>query len=139
MAEIIYYLREYKPLPCGARIQWLTEDDCGKLNEHLVLCGQQPMADEKFRALYRQGIARYCLLYADGIPVTRGAVEPYSDEAWEAADIRTVRAFRSKGYAKDMLRFLSRIIQEHGKIVSCRTDEDNFAMQKVLEAIGFHK
>ena len=137
MAEILYKLKNYSDFPCKSNVTWLTENDMAKLNEHLILAGQKPGKDDYLREMQDKGIARYCLLYHHGIPVARGAVEPYSNEMWEAADIRTVRAFRNKGFAKEILRFLSRYIIEHGKIATCRTEEDNFAMQNVIKSIGY--
>ena len=137
MAEIIYQLTEYTDMPHQARIEWLTEADMTKMNEHLVLAGQKQRNDNWLREIYQKGIARYCLLYHDGFPIARGAVEPYSEEAWEAADIRTAKAYRSNGFAKEILRFLSRYIIEYGKIATCRTEEDNTAMQKVIKSLEY--
>ena len=123
--------------PMKHDIEWLSENDSEKLNAHLVLAGQKPMEDERYRALYRNGVARYCLLYNNGVPVARGAVEPYSEDAWEAADIRTAREYRRRGFAKEILRFLSREILAHKKIATCRTEEDNLPMQKVLQFVGY--
>ena len=106
-------------------------------NEHLILVGQQPGKDKWLREIYQAGIARYCLLYHDGLPVARGAVEPLNDNVWEAADMRIAKVYRGKGFAKEMLRFLSQYIIEHGKIASCRTEEDNEAMQAVIKSIGY--
>jgi len=137
MAEIVYQLSEYTAVPCRARIEWLGENDSALLNEHLLLAGQQPMKDRHFRKTYRKGIACYCLLWHDGLPVARGAVEPYSEQAWEAADIRTAVDYRGRGFATEILRFLTQYIITHGKIATCRTEEDNYAMQKAIAAVGY--
>jgi len=137
MAEIIHCLKSYDTVPCRSKIVWLTQEDAALLNEHLALCGQKPMAEKRFRDMYRKGTARYCLLYCDGVPAARGAVEPYSDEAWEAGDIRTARTYRGRGLAKEILRFLSAYIIEQGRTATCRTEETNIAMQKVMRAVGY--
>ena len=80
MAEIIYQLRQYTGAPHRSSIVWLGENEMGKFNEHLVLVGQQPGKDEWLKEIYQAGIARYCLLYHDGLPVARGAVEPLNDD-----------------------------------------------------------
>jgi len=139
MAEIRYQITRCKEAPCRSRIEWLGEDDSAKLNKHLVLAGQKPIKDKQFREMYRKGIARYCLLYHDGLPVARGAVEPYSEHAWEAADIRTANAYRGRGFAKEMLRFLTQHILAQGKIATCRTEEDSFAMQTVIKFVGYEE
>jgi len=138
MAEIIYQLKQYTDAPHQSNIVWLAENDIDKLNEHLILAEQKPSKDDDwFKEMYQAGVARYCLLYHDGLPVARGAVEPLSEQVWEAADIRTAKAYRSKGFAKEILRFLSQYIIEHGKIASCRTEEDNEAMHNVIKSIGY--
>jgi predicted GNAT family acetyltransferase len=137
MAEIIYQLRQYTGAPHRSSIVWLGENEMDMFNEHLVLVGQQPGKDEWLKEIYQAGIARYCLLYHDGLPVARGAVEPLNDDVWEAADMRIAKAYRGRGFTKEMLRFLSQYIIEHGKIASCRTEEDNEAMQAVIKSIGY--
>lgn len=137
-SEVMYLLREYHGVSCMSRIEWLTVDDIVKINKHLILCGQKPREGDWLREIYKNGTARYCLLYIDDIPVARGAVEPYCDAMWEAADIRVVREFRNRGLAKEILRFLCADILSHGKIVSCRTERDNIAMRSALDTIGFY-
>ena len=143
ISEILYQLTDFTDLNNSAgsdntRIEWLTENDSAKFNEHLVLAGQNPGDDKWFRGMYRNGTARYCLLYYNELPVARGAIEPYSEQSWEAADIRTAKDYRCKGFAKEILRFLSQsIIVEHGRIATCRTEKHNIAMQKVMNYIGY--
>jgi len=137
MAEILYKLEQSPAQPCSACIQWLNANDYKEFNRHLRLAGQKTHGRRIFKGYYDKGIARYCLLYCDGLPVARGAIEPYSEQAWEAADIRTAREYRNRGFAKEMLLFLSRYILEHGKTATCRTEEHNTAMQKVILSIGY--
>jgi len=137
MAEILYQLTHYSASLCRSYIEWLGENDMGKFNEHLVLAGQKPGNMDSLKNMYKDGITRYCLLYHDGIPVARGAVEPISEYMWEAADIRTAKEFRGRGFATEILRFLSYYIIAHGKIATCRTEEDNTAMEKVIKSVGF--
>ena len=139
MAAIFYQTTHCADLPCRSRIEWLGEDDCAKLNEQLALAGQKPLKEKLFREMYRKDLARYCLLYHEGVPVTRGAVEPYSPQAWEAGDIRTVPDWRGKGFAKEMLQFLTQYIISHGKTATCHTEDDNLAMQAVIEFTGYQE
>ena len=139
MAEIIYHLKQYTAAPHQSNIVWLGENDMDKFNQHLVLVGQQPGRDDWLKEMHDTGIARYCLLYHDGLPVARGAVEPLNADVWEAADMRTAKAYHGRGFAKEMLRFLSQYIIQHGKIASCRTEADNDAMQAVIKSIGYRE
>ena len=137
MAEIMHYMLVYEDIPCSSNVVWLTEHDVDKLNEHLLVCGQKPMKKRRYRKLYRDGLARYCLLYVDGVPAARGAAEPYSATAWEAGDIRVAQEYRGRGLAKEILRFLSPYIISHGVVATCRTEEHNIAMQKAMRAVGY--
>jgi len=139
MAEIIYHLTQYAAAPPQSNIVWLTAHDVVKFNEHLLLVGQTPSKESQFNTMVQVGGVRYCLLYHDGLAVARGAVEPLDNNVWEAADIRTAKAYRNRGFATEILRFLSQHIIEHGKIASCRTEEDNEAMRAIIEAIGYQQ
>ena len=138
-SEILYQLTGYTKSAGNSHIEWLTENDVVKFNEHLLLAGQKPITNELFRDMYRKGTARYCLLYNDNLPVARGAVEPLSEQTWEAADIRTAKDYRNKGFAKEILRFLSQYIIEHGKMATCRTEKDNIAMQRAIKSVGYKR
>jgi len=137
MEEILFELTDYTDTPHQSHIEWLTEHDTKKFNEHLILAGQEPMHDGWLREIYQQDLIRYCLLYHNGLPVARGAVEPYSKQAWEAADIRTAKTYRGKGFAKEILRFLSSYILEQDKTATWRTEEDNKIMQTIILSIGY--
>ena len=135
MVEIHYRLTSYDGQPCNSKIEWLDENNHEKFNAHLLLAGQGSISEDVFRGFYK--FARYCLLYHDGLPIARGAVEPISEQAWEASDIRTAKEYRGRGFAKETLRFLSRYIIENGKMATCYTEEDNIAMQKVIKSVGY--
>ncbi len=139
MAEIIYTLMHHAGAASTSRIEWLSEHDCDKFNAHLQLAGQKPIDEARYEAMYQKGIARYCLLYLDGLPVARGAIEPYSKRMWEAADIRVAPAYRGRGLATDILRFLSLAITKSGKTATCRTEEDNTAMRRAMARVGYQE
>ena len=71
MAEIIYQLKHYTDTSHQSDIVWLAENEMDKFNEHLTLVGQKPGKDDWLKEMYQAGIARYCLLYHDGLPVAR--------------------------------------------------------------------
>ena len=107
-------------------------------NEHLKLSKQNQIDDIKWldNLLYEESI-KYCILFHCDLPVARGAIEPYSDNAWEAADIRSADEYRGKGFAKEILSFLSKYIIENGRIATCRTEDDNHAMLNVIKSLGY--
>jgi len=80
----------------------------------------------------------YCAIFAEGRIVAMAAVEKYSDDKWETADVRVLRAERNKGYAKQICYFVTKYILEHGYSATCRTEDDNISMQRVIHALGFN-
>lgn len=81
----------------------------------------------------------YFQLYVDGIPAARGCIEKYSFEFWEAADIRTEKQFRGRGYGTLITAFLTDRIVGSGKTATCRTLPENAAMNRVIEKCGYRK
>jgi RimJ/RimL family protein N-acetyltransferase len=79
----------------------------------------------------------YCAIFADERIVGMAAVEKYSEDKWETADVRVIRSERNKGYAKQICYFVTKFILDSGHIATCRTEEDNIPMQKVIHALGF--
>jgi len=79
----------------------------------------------------------YCAAFADGDIVAMAAVEKYSDDKWETADVRVMRSERGKNYAKQICYFVTKFILDNGRIATCRTEEDNIPMQKVIHSLGF--
>lgn len=79
----------------------------------------------------------YCGLFKEGKMVARAAAEKYLDDKWETADVRVWCSERGKGFAKQICYFVTKFILENNKIATCRTEEDNIAMQHVINALGF--
>lgn len=112
-------------------------------NEHLKIC------KPRHKRLFFKGVSakdweswcnegtEYYLLFADNKPVARCAIERYSDTAWEAADVKTVPEYRNKGLSKEIVSVVTRKILEQGKIATCSTMPDNYAMLRVIEALGY--
>lgn len=115
------------------QIKWLGENDVDEFNRHQKLCGKNTVEDD----FLCDENARYCLLYADGIPAARGAIEKLSDDIWEVSDIYTAKAYRGKGLCTEVVKFICGEISANGKIITCRTRDDNESMKRVLEKTGF--
>ena len=89
-----------------------------------------------FEKMYEDGCI-YCALFVNELIVASAAVEKYSNHKWETADVRVLKSERNKGYAKQICYFITKFILESGYTATCRTEEDNIAMQKVIHALGF--
>jgi predicted GNAT family acetyltransferase len=79
----------------------------------------------------------YFCLFLHGEPVARCAVERYSADRWEAADVRVVPAYRCKGYAKQIVYYVTEYILSYGKTATCGTTPDNIAMLNVMQSLGY--
>ena len=79
----------------------------------------------------------YCAIFVDELIVATAAVEKYTEDKWETGSVRVLRSERNKGYAKQICYFVTKFILDSGYIATCRTEEDNISMQKVIYALGF--
>ena len=79
----------------------------------------------------------YCAMFAGKRIVAMAAVEKYSPDKWETADVRVLPSERGRGYAKQICYFVTKFILDSGCVATCRTEEDNIPMQKVIAALGF--
>jgi len=121
-------------------IRWLKiPDDYIVFKEHLR--DQNP--DGEFSIAdwlkWEEKGATYCGLFKGGKMAARAAVEKYLEDKWETADVRVCVSERGNGYAKQVCYFVTKFILESNKIATCRTEEHNTAMRRVIDALGFKK
>ena len=137
MAEIVY---RYPGLTAStadaADIRWLKPEDLSVFEEHLALCGQKFDTETLWAAIWADG-TEYCVLYADGKPVARACIEKYAADKWEVSDVRTAREYRGRGYAYRICAVVRNAILAQGKTPTIRTEQDNLAMRRVIEKLGF--
>ncbi|MCL2507712.1 MAG: GNAT family N-acetyltransferase [Oscillospiraceae bacterium] len=81
----------------------------------------------------------YCGLIKNGKMIARAAAEKYLEDKWETAGVRVWASERGNGYAKQICWFVTKFILENNKIATCRTEEHNIAMQRVISSLGFQK
>ncbi len=137
MAEIIYkYHATNITINRTLDIRWLSIGHYDSFIYHLKLCGQNPIDEKTWMLIYEQNTI-YCGVFIDDVMVARACVEKYSDMCWEIADVRVVKDFRNKGYAKQICLFVLNYIISNGKTATIRTEEDNDCMQRVISHLGF--
>ncbi len=136
---------ELNKIPQTHEIRCIGINEINVFNKHLRLC--QP----KNKRLFFRGVSQadwkkwldegteYYLLFVDGKPVSRCAIERYSSDAWEAADVKTTAEYRNKGYSKEIVFYVTKKILEQGKTATCRTLAGNSAMLKVIDALGYKR
>lgn len=137
MAEIIYQYPLKTTIHLeNSSIHWLDADDFDVFNRHLADCGQRSVNSALWSQIQESGTI-YCGLFIGSNMVARACVEKYSDTKWEVADVRTVKAFRNRGFAFQTCNFILQYILAHEKTATIRTEEDNWAMQHVIAKLGF--
>ncbi len=143
--EIIFEISEISKLKLIQQKHIIKLAEHSEFNKHLKLCLP------KHKRLFFKGAdvsdwyewldegTEYYLLYVGDKPVARCAVEKYSDDAWEAADVKTVPEYRNKGFSKEIVSFVTQKILEQGKTATCSTLPNNYAMLNVINSLGFQK
>lgn len=139
MPEVIYI---YEPnhveilKPSDGTVRWLANDELDVFNGHLLLCEQGPASLELWHSIEKEGTS-YCGCFVGGNMVARAAVEKYSPDKWEVADVRVARPYRNRGYAKAVCTFVMDYIIAHGRTPTIRTEDYNEPMKKVIASLGF--
>jgi len=145
--EILYQIDSIQKLAKfypekNVEIRWIKlPDDLYAV--HLFYTDREPgiVFDERasfelFQKWFENGCI-YCAAFVDGCVVAMAAVEKYSSDKWETADVRVMRSERGKSYAKQICYFVTKFILDNGRIATCRTEEDNISMQRVIYSLGF--
>ena len=122
------------------QVRWLdAERDYKTFLTHLQERNpQEQFSRERWRKLSEDSIT-YCGLFKEGIMIARAAVERYSNDMWETADVRVFPKERGKGYAKQICHYVTDYILSSEKCATCRTEHDDFSMQRVIHTLGFKK
>lgn len=143
--EIIFEIDDVSKLKEYKQNHIIELANLHSFNKHLKLC--QPKHKKVFfkgassndwKIWHDEG-TEYYLLFVDDNPVARCAIERYSNTAWEAADVKTASEYRNKGLSKEIVSFVTRKILEQGKVATCSTMPDNYAMLNVIESLGYCK
>lgn len=122
--------------PEASSIRWLSVDEYPLFSAHLELCGQKPLPRSDWDDAYNEGTV-YCGFFIEDEMAVRACVEKYSQNAWELSDVRVAKPYRNQGHAHELCCFVLSYILSQGRTATIRTEEDNFAMQRVIEKLGF--
>lgn len=135
--EIVYqYPQKCHNYNLCPNIRWLSFREYDIFINHLEACGQRPISEDLWKEISDEGTI-YCGLFIGGTMAARACVEKYAEDKWEVSDARTVLEFRNQGYAFQVCAFVLDYILSQGKIATIRTEDDNFAMLKVIRNLGF--
>ncbi len=125
-----------KQMDLSLNIRWLEQQDYIIFCEHLALCNQKAISNEVWLDIFQSG-TMYCGVFVENKMVSRAAVEKYSADTWEVADVRTANAYRYQGYAKQSCLWVLNYILNNRKNATIRTEHDNFKMQSIINKLGF--
>ena len=125
-----------KQIDLRLNIKWLELQDYRVFCRHLKLCGQKPMLKRNWKKIIKNG-TMYCGVFIENKMVSRAAVEKYSPQAWEVADVRTANEYRNNGYAQKVCLFVLKYILENNKNATIRTEDDNYKMKQIIDKLGF--
>lgn len=124
-------------------IRKLSKDDLKLFNRHLKMCKNglnklfySGMSTKDWTDMLESGTDVF-LLFEKSKPVARCCIERIDDNTLEAADIRTAKKYRRKGYSKQLVAYVTKLILSEGKKATCRTTADNTSMLKVIDSVGF--
>lgn len=92
--------------------------------------------EDEWRKLYSEGY-RYCDLLLDGRAVATAGLWPRAEHEWEVVAVGTAPGFRNRGYGKAVVSFVTEEIVGAGKVAALSFREDNAAMRRIADALGY--
>jgi len=97
----------------------------------------RPLTQEDWRQFKADGY-EYAAIVEDGQIFSLAAAWRYSDTAWEVAAVSTAPEKQQQGYARTVVSFVTAHILASGRKATCLTMQDNVAMQRTAESVGFY-
>ena len=119
-------------------VRWLEWEPDFTLAQAYWDSRQSPLSHETWLEARDLGY-RYAAVVEGGMIRSIAACWRCSDPAWELAAVGTREEFQRRGYAKAVCSFVTAIILEAGRTATCTTDDDNLAMQKTAESLGYQR
>jgi GNAT superfamily N-acetyltransferase len=127
----------FRPYPAAGGTWW-SADSCKEAGASMV--GMWPDSgfwpESEWRQLYASGY-RYGALLKDGHCLAMAGLWAWSDEAWEVIAVGVSPDHRCRGLGKGIVSFVTEEILSHGRVATITTREDNAAMLRVIECLGF--
>jgi RimJ/RimL family protein N-acetyltransferase len=118
------------------RARWLQKDTDYEVAQWYWEQFQSPITLSEWITAHRYGY-QYAVITENGKPITCAGVWRFSDVAWEVAAVSTLVPFRKRGYAKQVVSFVTAYILGANRLATCSTNEDNVAMIATAKSVGF--
>lgn len=121
----------------SAAVRWLDWDADYEMAQQFWPPGI-PLTRQVWEEAWDAGY-RYCAVVEGKRIVALAAEYRFSDEAWMLAGVRTAEPHRRRGLGKQVCAFAVAHILGSGRLATCETREDNLAMMRTAESIGFRR
>ena len=122
-------------LNCSS-VRWLDRDADFELAREFWLALQQELTYPEWVEAHVLGYT-YAAIVEEGKVISCAAVWRYSEQAWEVAAVVTRDGYRRRGYAKQVVAFVTAYILRNGRLATCTTHDDNTAMIATAKSVGF--
>lgn len=97
-----------------------------------------PLSRQQWERSRHEGYS-YCVVVENGEIVSWAGEKRLSDEVGEVVEVETVPPWRRKGYGKAVTSFATSHILEVCRLAMCKTRDDNLAMIRTAESIGYKR
>jgi len=119
-------------------IHWLEQEkDYPLAKEYWKALGQE-LKRSTWEKAHEYGYS-YTGVIEDGRVVSIAGVWRFSETYWEVAAVSTLLEWRNKGYAQRTVAFVTAYIFASSRQPTCSTDDDNPAMIRTAERVGFQR
>ena len=126
--------KTFRPVDFG-QVRWLDwEHDFGLAQDFWP--PDKPLTRDVWDGARRDGY-RYCAIVLEGHIASMAARYCYSAQEWMVAAVATSTPFRRRGLAKSVVSFVTDDMLSSGRLATCFTAEDNVAMVRTAESVGF--
>ncbi len=117
-------------------VRWLDKEaDYELARWHWEQCNS-PLSRSTWLKAHEFGY-EYAAILEEGKAVSIAGVWRFSEDAWDVAAVGTLPAWRRKGYARQVVSFITETILRAGRLATCSTDETNMAMIATAKSVGF--
>ncbi len=128
-------VNDFLPVPTDG-VRWLDQEADFKSVQAYWLELGQPLSRKTWNMAHHFGYSYAAILLGTRI-LSCAAAWRFSPDCWEVAAVSTLPAFRSLGYARRVVAFVTGYILSSGKLATCCTDDNNTAMIATAKSVGF--
>jgi hypothetical protein len=118
-------------------VRWLHRDVDYKVAQSYWRQLRSPMTYQTWIKAHWYGY-QYAVISQGDKPVSCAGVWRFSDTAWEVAAVSTLAPYQKRGYARQVVSFVTSYILEANRLATCGTNDENAAMIATAKSVGFY-